>query len=147
LRRFPLSFSLPLSRLLTLFKNIRLLFEAAAKVRISFHFHKRFLQSFFLSSRPFSKPFNELSPPPRFLVCGMQRCEFYFDLASEKFTFLNLFLFLFTLQKTTPFSQRRPQMYTENQLPTKIYFQINTPRVATHCKLRLIKHKATVIIR
>ncbi|WP_354437318.1 hypothetical protein, partial [Mucilaginibacter rubeus] len=57
----------------------------------------------------------------------LQRCEFHFDLASENFTFFLIFLFAFNFQKTTPLFLKRSQMYTENQLPTKIYFQIIKP--------------------
>ncbi|WP_235953950.1 hypothetical protein, partial [Mucilaginibacter inviolabilis] len=68
----------------------------SAKVVTFFLFAKLFFLFFILS-------FDRLFSPLLFLLGGLQRCESYFNLSSEIFTFLNFFLFAKSSKNNTLF--------------------------------------------
>ncbi|MBB6131871.1 hypothetical protein HDF22_006025, partial [Mucilaginibacter lappiensis] len=86
------------------------------KGRNLFLFSKTFFSFFILSFEPLFR--SSLFP-----LSGLQRCESYFNLSSDIFTFLNFFYSL-DFQKTTPFFLGRPQMYREKRFPSKRNFEI-----------------------
>jgi hypothetical protein len=57
--------------------------------------------SLYLSQNPSTSILQPLSEQPRFLVCGLQRCGFFYSLSSVIFTYFQINLLPLNLQKTT----------------------------------------------